>query len=86
MLRPTPPRVFWDEQEGWTIETTFALSKGELLACVNYTRRIQEGRAKGMRGDKREQALKALSALSVDTLKQRVIAAPNQERTLYSAR
>ena len=86
MLRPTPPRIFWDAQEGWTVETTFALTQQELLACIQHAHRVQAGRIKGMQGDKKEQAQRALSDLSLKTLKQRIVAAPYQERTLYTAR
>lgn len=78
------PRVFWDAVDGWVIETAFALSAQQVAAAVAWARRIQTQRLVGKRGDAREQAERAISALSPQTIKQRVVAKPGAERVLFS--
>lgn len=80
----SPPRVFWDAVDGWTVETPVALTHPQVERIVAWTKKVQGPRVAAMRGDKREQAGVALAALTSATLKQRVIAKPNQERVLYA--
>lgn len=77
-------RCFWDVSEGWCVETPVALSKAQVARCVEWVRKTQGPRVAAMRGDKREQAGAALASLTIDTLKQRVLAAHGAERVLFS--
>lgn len=79
-----PLRVVWDAIDGWTVETPVALTRPQLERIVAWTKKVQGPRVATMHGDKREQAAAALLALTSATLKQRVVAAPNQERVLYA--
>lgn len=78
------PRAFWDEKDGWVVETPFALSPSQVCAVVGWVRKIQGPRVRDMRGDKREQADAALRSLSPATIKQRIVARPGAERVLYA--
>lgn len=69
LIRAQHPRVHWSLDGGWVVDSPIALNRGQLMACVAYTKRVQGQRIKTMRGDKREQMIKALSELSVATLK-----------------
>lgn len=69
----SPLRVYWDEQNGWTVDTPIALSRPQADAVVAWTKKIQGERVKSMRGDKREQAEKALRNLTAKTLKQNLL-------------
>lgn len=77
-------RVFWDVVDGWTVETPIALSAPQVVAVVEWTKKMQGPRVRAMRGDKYEQASAALNSLSPATLKQRVVAKPHAERVLFS--
>lgn len=78
------PRVFWDAVEGWQVETPFALTPPQLAALVAWVRRVQTQRLRGKAGDAREQAERAIAALSPATIKQRIVAKPGAERVLFS--
>jgi len=69
MLKPKPPRVHWDAETGWVIDTNFSLSFGMLKSCVEYTRKVQTDRLRTMPlGDRRDQmelAPPQLSALTI---------------------
>ena len=84
-----PPRVHWDAVAGWVVDTDLDLMPHELQACVNFTRKVQTDRILAMpRGDRREQAERALSELSVGTLRQNVRPASpwERDRIVFSAR
>lgn len=66
-------RVYWDEVNGWTVDTPIALSRPQADAIVVWVKRVQGDRLKSMRGDKREQAAKALASLTGKTLKQNLL-------------
>lgn len=78
------PRAFWDAVEGWVVETPIALSPSQLGAVISWVRKVQSPRIRDMRGDKREQATKALQSLTPATIKQRIVARPGAERVLYT--
>ncbi len=79
-------RAFWDSDLGWTVEVPFALTRAQAEAVVAWVKKIQGPRIQTMRGDKREQAAKALQALSATTLHQRVVASPMKEFDLIRPR
>lgn len=78
------PRVFWDAVDGWIVETPFALSPSQIAATVAWVRNVQVQRLRGKSGDAREQAERAIAALSPATIKQRIVAKPGAERVLYA--
>lgn len=78
------PRVFWDAVDGWQIEAAFALTPPQLASVVAWVRRVQMQRLIGKRGDAREQAERAIAALSPETIKQRIVAKPGADRVLYT--
>lgn len=75
-------RVWWDAEHGWSVEVPFALSASQAQAVVGWVQKVQGERLKSMRGDKREQAERALKALTVKTLHQVVQASPTREFNL----
>lgn len=79
-------RAFWDADHGWTVEVPFALTRQQAEAVVAWVKKVQGPRIQTMRGDKREQAAKALQALSAQTLQQRVVATPHKEFDLIRPR
>lgn len=79
-------RAFWDAECGWTVEVPFALTRAQAEAVVSWIKKVQGPRIQTMRGDKREQASKALQGLSAITLHQRVVATPMKEFDLIRPR
>ncbi len=79
-------RAFWDAEHGWTVEVPFALSARQAEAVVAWVKKIQGPRIQTMRGDKQEQAAKALQTLSFQTLQQRIVATPHREFELIRPR
>lgn len=69
LTRPAIPRVHWSAENGWAVDSTFALSASQLRACVDYVKKAQRGRIPTTPGPKRDQMRAALKALSVRTLK-----------------
>lgn len=63
------PRVHWDINAGWTIDTPVPLSKAQLVGVVAWTKKVQSQRLLDKSGDVREQMERALAALSPATLK-----------------
>lgn len=86
--RPQPPRMHWDEKDGWTLDVQFALSPAQIQACVDYTLKVQADRVLCMMpGDRKEHASRALQALragGIAAVRQRVIAS-TEETVLYEA-
>jgi hypothetical protein len=79
-------RAFWDAELGWTVEVPFALTRAQAEAVVSWIKKVQGPRIQTMRGDKREQAARALQALSATSLHQRIVAAPMKEFDLIRPR
>lgn len=75
-------RVFWDDTHGWTVETPVALSRPQAERICEWVRKVQGPRIATFRGDKREQAARALKSLSPATLHQRVDA--RRDGVLYA--
>lgn len=63
------PRVHWDAVQGWVIDTPIPLSGPQLVAIINWTKKVQGQRIRDKVGETREQMEKALKALSLETLK-----------------
>lgn len=80
------PRVHWDVAAGWVVDTSFPLSKPQLQAVVDWTKKVQSQRLLGKCGDAREQMSRALATLSIHTLKVNLIpesGLADGERVLY---
>lgn len=71
LTKSQAPRVHWHPVNGWLVDTVFPMTRAQLKVCIDYTRKVQAQRIAGMpRGELREQAEKALLALSVNTIRQ----------------
>jgi hypothetical protein len=80
------PRVYWDIELGWTVDTPVALNSKQLEAVVAWTKKVQTSRLIDKSGDTRDQMLKALQSLSPQTLKQNLLPESgfaNSERVLF---
>lgn len=58
---------------GWIIDVPYALNQRQIYAAIEYHKKMQEGRIKNMVGDKREQCVKAINNLTINTLKQNIL-------------
>jgi hypothetical protein len=65
-------RLHYSEQ-GWIIDVPWALNQKQIYAAIEYHKKIQLDRIKFMRGDKRENCVKALNDLNINTIKQNVL-------------
>lgn len=63
------PRVHWDVNTGWVVDTPIPLTAKQLAAIIAWTKKVQTQRLRDKTGDVREQMEKALSMLSPTTLK-----------------
>lgn len=70
IAKPKAPRVHWDAEQGWVVDTQIALSPAQLQRVIAHTKRIQSERVLAMpRGDRKDQATQALKSLSLRSLK-----------------
>jgi hypothetical protein len=65
-------RVHYSEQ-GWIIDVPYALNQKQIYTAIEYHKKIQKQRIKFMKGDKRENCIKALNDLNINTLKQNIL-------------
>lgn len=68
--KPRAPRIHWDVEKGWVVDSQISLNRRQLHAIVKHTKKIQSERILAMApGDKKEQATAALKALTVGAIR-----------------
>lgn len=77
-------RIYYTK-EGWLIDTPFGLNQRMLNIAIEYHKKIQSDRIKGMRGDKRIECGKALSILSIKTIRQNILPNKYNEKIIIGA-
>lgn len=79
------PRMWWaGDDKGWMIDTEVALTHGELIRSIEYTRTVQKDRFKTLRpGSMRDECRKTIEALDLCRVAQNIIG--TGDKVLYDA-
>lgn len=88
MIKPRPPRVHWHPTHGWIVDTIVGLEGVVLAAVVAYAKRMQADRVRSWpRGDRRDDAERALAQLTVENIRQNILPAHpwEQDRIILEA-
>lgn len=71
---PPPARLRWSVENGWVVDTTISLRRHELAALVAHAKKVQGERIRAAApGDRREQMISALAALTPEAIRQNVV-------------
>jgi hypothetical protein len=79
------PRMWWaGDEKGWVIDTEIALTNGEVLRCVEFTKRVQKDRFKTLRpGPMKDECMRTVMALSAMKVTQNIVG--TGDKVLYDA-
>jgi len=67
------PRMWWNGTE-WLIDTETALTSGEMLRCIEYTKKVQSDRHRTLRpGPMKDECLLTIQALETCKVTQNIV-------------